>query len=118
MENEFVQALRDAMVFGVSLTAFITLLVQALKNRFGLEGEVVRFIALGLGALGGSLYLIFGFQPAPVMWYDYLWRILAAVVYSFSSPELYGLLKQTSIKAVEEIEEKATMDLGGEQPVG
>jgi hypothetical protein len=102
MAPELLEALKSALVFGASLILIVTTLVQTLKNLLGLEGTAVKWLALGLGTLVGSLYLIFLFVPLPTVLADYLIRVFAAFVWSFTTPEFYQLLKQSAQRGAEQ----------------
>ena len=106
---ELYEALQSAVVFGVSLTVAVTTFVNLVKQWFGLEGSPVRLLALGLGTLLGSLYLIFIFVPAPAEVLDYVFRVVAALAWSFLSPGFYELLKQTSHSGAEKVAEEVVV---------
>jgi hypothetical protein len=113
----YIDAIQQALVFGMSLTLVVTTIVQAIKRRVVLPGETPRYLAVGLGTVVGSLFLLYGgaFDP-PTAWSGFILPITAAFVWSFVSPEFYELLKTSAsrgtAKAIYEVEEAATLAMG------
>ena len=117
--DQFIEALRNAVLFGVSLTAIVVTVIQAAKDKFpGFQGPVVKWVAIGFATLIGSLYLIYNPEfGLPAVPFDYGARIAAALIWAFLTPEFYDLLKGTSAKGVgdhiQDAEEKVFAEARG-----
>jgi hypothetical protein len=115
--QEYARVLESIILLGTPLTIIVAVIIQAIKRRVELPGEVPKFIAVGVGTLIGSIILLFGdIFNSPETWYAIAVRVLAAGGWSFISSEFYELLKGSSergtVAGINKIEEQATLSLG------
>ena len=97
--QEFIKALETALIFGISLSGLIVLIVQRIKDKWIPEGgAIVVYIAVGLGTVLGStiLFFLFPLQIAPFDYLGVIARIIAAFLWAWTAPFGYDLLKATS----------------------
>lgn len=99
--SEFIEALKTALVFGVTLSGLVMIVVQRVKDKWFPDGGViVKYIAIGSGAVLGSLALFFLFplQTAPFDYFGVIARIIAAFLWAWTAPFGYDFVKEASAK--------------------
>ena len=115
--------LENVILFTTSITIMITIIIQAIKRRIDLEGELPKYIAIIIGTILSSYVFLFGniFYYSAV-WYTIAFRIMLAFLISFFSSEFYELLKVSSkkgtIAGIDEINEAAILSLGNKEQEG
>jgi hypothetical protein len=107
------------ILFSTSITILVTIIIQAIKRRVELKGELPKYIAITIGTILGIFVFLFGdIFYLPETWYAVMFRILLAFGISLASSEFYELLKGSSkkgtIAGIDEINEAAVLSLGTE----
>lgn len=115
--------LENVILFSTSITIFITIVIQAIKRRKELEGELPKYIAITMGTIVGSIVFLLGdIFHYSMVWYTVILRILLAFGLSLASSEFYELLKGSSkkgtIAGIDEINEAAILSLGNKEQEG
>lgn len=108
---------QNITLFATSLTLLVTIIIQTIKRKIDLDGEIPKYIAITLGTVLGSYTFLFGsIFPYSTTWYSIILRIALSFVISFLSSEFYELLKYSSkkgtIAGIDQINEEATLSLG------
>ena len=84
---------QELAIAGVLVTSLVTLIVQGVKELFGVEGQTVRFLAVALGILLSGLALAIDQGLLP----DDIVKAVNLVVWSvcggLGGPGLYSLIK-------------------------
>lgn len=112
LDSHWIEILKSAMIFGVPLVALASVVIQFIKRRTGLEGDNAKLLALGVGWLFGTAYLLLFFPP--LSWQDAAVKIFAALVFAFITPEFYAYVKEVSAKGMEKhIEDAEQKAFGG-----
>jgi len=105
------------ILLSASITILVTIIIQSIKRRIDLPGELPKYIAITIGSLLGSFIFLFGdIFFLPMTWYAIAARVALAITLSLASSEFYELLKGSSkkgtIAGINEINEEAVLSLG------